>query len=92
MAEQGYIVVGIDHYGNTWKDYSEEISMNYWHRPLDISQTLDYLLNDSPFSSSIDSERIGFAGFSMGGLTGLWLAGGEINQASYEDPRIRAFF
>ncbi|MCB1072428.1 MAG: dienelactone hydrolase family protein [Chlamydiia bacterium] len=92
LAEQGYIVVGIDHYGNTWKDYSEEISMNYWHRPLDITQTLDYLLKDSPFSSSIDSERIGFAGFSMGGLTGLWLAGGEINQASYEDPRIRAFF
>ncbi|QVL58288.1 MAG: dienelactone hydrolase family protein [Simkaniaceae bacterium] len=92
LVKKGYIVASIDHYGNTWKDYSEEISIDYWHRPLDISQTLDFLIQDSPITASIDQDRIGFAGFSMGGLTGLWLAGGEINQASYKDPRIRAFF
>lgn len=92
LVEQGYIVAAIDHYGNTWKDYSEEISLDFSHRPKDISAALDHLTKDSPFSDFIDLERIGFSGFSMGGLTGLWLAGGEIENVSYKDPRIRAFF
>lgn len=92
LVREGYIVVGIDHYGNTWKDYSEKISTEYWNRPVDISRTIDYLLEDSQFASMIDPERIGFAGFSMGGFTGIWLAGGEVNQCSYQDPRIKAFF
>lgn len=92
LVQEGYIVVGIDHYGNTWKDYSEKISTEYWNRPVDISRTIDYLFETSPFTSSIDPERIGFAGFSMGGFTGIWLAGGEVNQCSYHDPRIKAFF
>lgn len=92
LVQEGYIVVGIDHYGNTWKNYSETISLETWNRPVDISQAIDHLLETSPFASSIDPERIGFAGFSMGGFTGVWLAGGEINHCSYHDPRIKAFF
>lgn len=92
LVQEEYIVVGIDHYGNTWKDYSEKIATEYWNRPLDMSRTIDYLFEDSPFASSIDPERSGFAGFSMGGFTGIWLAGGEVNQCPHQDPRIKAFF
>jgi len=92
LVNHGFIVAAIDHYGNTWKNYSEEISLDFRHRPLDISKTLDYLTQESPFAELIDHSRIGFAGFSMGGLTGLYLAGGEINSKTYKDSRIQGFF
>lgn len=92
LVKEGYIVCAIDHYGNTWKTYSEEVSLEFSHRPKDISAALDFLLEDSPFNEAIDSQRIGFAGYSMGGLTGLFLAGGEVDGPSYQDSRIQAFF
>jgi len=92
LTKQGYIVAAVNHYGNTWQTFSDELSNQTEHRPQDISKTLDHLLNKSPFACHIEKEKIGFAGFSMGGLTGLWLAGGEINNASYKDKRFRAFF
>jgi len=92
LTKQGYIVAAVNHHGNTWQTFSEELSNQIEQRPQDISKTLDYLLTDSPFACHIEKEKIGFAGFSIGGLTGLWLAGGEINNASYEDKRFRTFF
>jgi predicted dienelactone hydrolase len=90
LVEQGYIVAAVDHFGNTWKNPSP----NYpWEqRPADISSAVDYLMENPSLQSYIDPERIGFVGFSMGGLTGIWLAGGEIEVKSFKDPRFKAYF
>ncbi len=77
LAANGYIVAAMDHYGNTWNNKIPEIYIQPWERPRDISFVLDQLLEDPLFQERIDSKRIGFAGYSLGGATGMWIAGAE---------------
>lgn len=81
LAMAGFLVVSVDHYGNTWKDPTPQGMIQVWNRPQEISFALDYLLEASPFAQTIDSSRVGFVGFSVGGMTGLWLAGAEASSA-----------
>ena len=55
-------------------------------RPLDISYILDRLevLNAQEFNSRLDLERVGLFGYSIGGTTGLSLAGAEFDFAQLE--------
>lgn len=46
-------------------------------RPEDMKRLVDYMLGSWPRASTIDSERVGFFGFSRRGFTGLVLAGGN---------------
>jgi predicted dienelactone hydrolase len=78
LAANGYIVAAMDHYGNTWNNKIPELYIQPWERPRDISFVLDQLLEDPRFKDRIDSKRIGFAGYSLGGATGMWIAGGQI--------------
>jgi len=78
LAMAGYLVASVDHFGNTWKDPSPQGMIQMWNRPEDISSALDYLTGDSPFAHTIDTKQVGFVGFSVGGMTGLWLAGAEV--------------
>lgn len=89
LTKQGYIVVSLDHFGGTWKERLPESYVKLWDRPRDISVALDYLLETSSLSQSIDDTKIGFMGFSMGGMTGIWLAGGQIDHI--ESPSWEAF-
>lgn len=79
LASNGFIVAAVDHYGNTLDNKIPENFVKVWDRPLDISFALDNLLNASEFNSTIDSTRIGMAGFSLGGYTTIALAGGVLN-------------
>jgi predicted dienelactone hydrolase len=79
LVKAGYIVASVDHYGNTWYLNLPKESLKRWNRAEDISFVLQELLSDSQFSSFIDPNRIGFTGFSLGGLTGIWLIGGKAN-------------
>lgn len=54
-------------------------SLKFWERPKDVTFALDAILADPTWSDRIDKERIGFVGYSLGGMTGLALAGGEIH-------------
>jgi predicted dienelactone hydrolase len=47
-----------------------------WERARDVSFVLDRILADSTWASHIDRDRIAFVGHSMGGWTGVALAGG----------------
>ena len=79
LAENGYIVAAVDHYGNT---YEYKIPLEFlkpWERPLDISFALTSLLKDNAFQAAIDQQQIGAIGFSFGGFTVIALAGGELN-------------
>jgi predicted dienelactone hydrolase len=80
LAANGYIVAAMDHYGNTWNNKIPELYAQPWERPKDISFVLDQILSTSQFKDRIDRTRIGFAGYSLGGGTGLWIAGAEANQ------------
>lgn len=77
LAAQGYIVAAFDHFGNTWYYNRPLSSVCRWERVQDTSFFLDQILQDPKWSAHIDPERIGFAGFSIGGLVGVWLAGGQ---------------
>ena len=85
LADGGFIVVAINHPDDTYanqarfRDYRALIS-----RPADIKRLIDFLLGPASDLASIDSNRIGFFGFSRGGYTGLVLGGGQ--------PDFRAWF
>jgi predicted dienelactone hydrolase len=77
FAEHGYIVAIVRHYGNSYPNMIPEICVRPWNRPQDLSFVLDQLLKHPQFKDSIDTNRIGAAGFSQGGVACMWLAGVE---------------
>ena len=87
FAANGYIVAAMDHYGNTWNNKIPEHYARAWERPKDISFVLDQLLTSSQFKDRIDQSKIGFAGYSLGGATGLWIAGAEADVVDIANVR-----
>jgi len=77
FAEHGYIVAIVRHYGNSYPNMIPEICVRPWNRPQDLSFVLDQLLKHQQFKDNIDTDRIGAAGFSQGGVACMWLAGVE---------------
>ncbi len=84
LTANGYIVAAMDHYGNTWNNKIPEYFAQPWERPLDVSFVLNQLLKSSHFKDKIDVKRIGFAGYSLGGATGIWLAGAMASDVTAE--------
>jgi predicted dienelactone hydrolase len=77
LAAQGYVVAGVNHPGNNaLEPYTMQGFLLWWKRAQDISSVLDAMLADRAFGPRIDPERIGAAGFSLGGYTMIALAGG----------------
>jgi predicted dienelactone hydrolase len=66
------------HPGDNGNDSSKRDSLSVAaSRPADMVCLLDFLLNDWKDRAAIDRVRVGLFGFSMGGYTGLVLAGGN---------------
>src|SRR5580692_4476050 len=82
LAANGYVVAAMDHYGNTWNNKIPEFYAKPWERPLDITFVIDQLTNHSYLKDRIDHKKIGFAGYSLGGATGIWVAGAVAGQIS----------
>ncbi len=79
LVQNGFIVAAVDHWGNT---YDNKIAIDFvtpWERPQDISFVLSGLLGDPRLGPAIDQNRIGAAGFSIGGYTVIALAGGLLD-------------
>src|ERR1700744_3018891 len=79
LVQNGFIVAAVDHWGNT---YDNKIAIDFvtpWERPQDISFVLSCLLKDPKFGPEIDTDRIGAAGFSIGGYTTIALAGAVLD-------------
>lgn len=79
LAQNGFIVAAVDHWGNTFDNKIRMEFLKPWERPQDISFALTSLLNDRDFKQVIDPEKIGAAGFSFGGFTVIALAGAEFD-------------
>ncbi len=77
LVKKGYVVASVEHYGNSWKDYNPLSSLCFWERAKDISFALNEILKDESLNAQINQEKIGFVGYSMGGMTGLALAGAQ---------------
>jgi predicted dienelactone hydrolase len=78
LVDAGFVVAAINHPGDNGSDSSQRDSLSVLaSRPADMVRLLDFMLNDWKDSAAIDRTRIGFFGFSMGGYTGLVLAGGN---------------
>ncbi|MEM1283564.1 MAG: prolyl oligopeptidase family serine peptidase, partial [Chlamydiota bacterium] len=86
LAANGYIVAVPDHFGNTHYMQRAEDSLKRWDRPKDVTFLIDQLLEDPLLKQHIDPNKIGFIGYSRGGLTGIWLAGGIAN--NYPTPNM----
>jgi predicted dienelactone hydrolase len=86
LAARGYITAAVNHHGNTAAE-SQPFAQGfllYWERARDLSAVLDKLLADPLFGPRIDRERIGAAGFSLGGYTVIAIAGGEFSSRQFE--------
>ncbi|CAM3283932.1 alpha/beta hydrolase family protein [Corallococcus soli] len=79
LAAHGFIVVSVNHPGNTYGDTSPEGYVRGWERPKDFTVILDQLLKDPTWGPRVDAERIGASGHSMGGYTALALVGARLN-------------
>lgn len=76
LAAHGYIAVAVNHPGNNAVDgYTVQGFTLGWERAVDLSRVLDQMLADHRFGPRIDANRIGAAGFSLGGYTMMVLAG-----------------
>lgn len=76
LASRGYIVVAVNHPGNNGATgYTPQGFVEWWERAKDMSTVISAVLDDRRFGSKIDPERIGAAGFSLGGYTMMELAG-----------------
>jgi predicted dienelactone hydrolase len=86
LASRGYIVAAVNHHGNTAAERQPAAPgfLLYWERARDLSVLLDRLLADPLFGPRIDRDRIGAAGFSLGGYTVVSIAGGEFSQRQYD--------
>jgi len=77
LVKNGFIVASVEHHGNSWKTYNPLLSLRFWERSRDVSFTIDQLLKEPGLKTQIDPKRIGFVGYSLGGMTGLSLAGAK---------------
>jgi predicted dienelactone hydrolase len=72
LVHSGFIVIGIQH-----ADLIQgKAHANHWRRPLDVRKILNVFSKNS-LSESADLNKIGIAGFSLGGTTAIWVAGGR---------------
>lgn len=81
LVREGYIVASVEHYGNSWYQYNPLSSFCFWDRAKDITFTITKILEDAALKEQINAKQIGFVGYSMGGMTGLALAGAEAKYA-----------
>jgi predicted dienelactone hydrolase len=90
LVKSKFVVASVDHFGNTRQTFNPMLSMKFWERPRDVSFALDRLFEESFFQGRIDSKRVGFSGYSLGGMTGLALAGGVVDQVEHVVQAIKA--
>ena len=80
MAQQGYIVIAVDHPGANGLDKMTVAgAILFWDRPGDLEAALEAVKADPVVSPHLDLKRLGVAGFSAGGFTALAAAGAQVD-------------
>jgi predicted dienelactone hydrolase len=85
LAAHGYIAAAVNHPGNNGTEpYTAKGFSIWWERARDLSETINGMLADAKFGARIDPQRIGSAGFSLGGYTMIEIAGGITDLKGFE--------
>lgn len=80
LARAGDVVIAVDHPGNNARDPMTMAGGTLiWERAADLKAALDSATRDSQIAPHLDLQRLGVAGFSLGGFTALLTAGGRAN-------------
>ena len=80
LARRGFIAAGVNHHGNNpLEPYTPEGFLLWWERARDLSVAINFVLEDPQIGGLVDADRIGAAGFSLGGYTVIALAGGIVD-------------
>ncbi len=87
MVKEGYIVVSLDHYGNSTFNKIPREFVKWWERAIDVQYVLTQVLKDKKIGTKIDTSRIGGVGFSLGGYTNIALAGGYVDRVIRENEK-----
>jgi predicted dienelactone hydrolase len=86
MAQQGYLVIAVDHPGNNGLDkMTAPGAIMFWDRPGDLQAALDKAAADPVIGPHMDMRRIGVAGFSAGGFTALVAGGARVDVKHFQD-------
>lgn len=87
LVPKGYIIAALDHVGNTEIDQKPNYLLGHFDdRVKDMSFALSKLLEHSDWGSKIDPTKIAALGFSKGGTTTTFLAGGQM-----DGPRLKNY-
>ena len=81
LVNAGYVVLSTSHPGTLGDDQSVVGRARLWDRSRDVSFALNDVFKHPKWSALVDESRIGFAGHSFGGWTGISLAGGRYDPA-----------
>jgi predicted dienelactone hydrolase len=75
LVHQKFTVIAIRH-----NDLIEgRVHANHWQRARDIKVILDQFLSN-PFADFVNGSQIAVAGYSLGGTTAIWVAGGRVTK------------
>ncbi|MEO7326698.1 MAG: alpha/beta fold hydrolase [Dokdonella sp.] len=98
LARAGYVVIAVDHPGNNGRDPMTIAGATIiWERAEDLRAALAAVRKDALIAQHLDMNRLGVAGFSLGGFTALVSAGAQVNmdrlvvfcEAHADDPTCR---
>jgi len=84
LARAGYVAVAVDHPGTNGIDgITAQGAYAPWERAGDLVAALDLVLGDPVLAPHVDRDRMGVAGFSMGGFTAALIAGARADFGNF---------
>lgn len=76
LARHGYVAVAVDHPGaNSIDGVSDAGAYAPWAQATDLSAALDFALSQPELAQHVDRNRVGVAGFALGGYAALLAVG-----------------
>lgn len=85
LVERGFTVALPQHAGDNIQDPTEPGPTSWARRPIELSQAIDLVANDSRLAPFLRFDAVGVFGGSAGGHTALSLAGGQWSQRRFRD-------
>jgi predicted dienelactone hydrolase len=84
LARAGDVVIAVDHPGTNGRDpMTMAGGLLVWDRAADLRAALDTAKADAQIGPHLDVQRLGLAGFSMGGFAALVSAGARVDIDHY---------